>query len=317
MSWQPRWVRKLPPNSEATAMHDERLLADVRRDLDRAGLRASLVVRDLDSGHEIALDGDIPLPAASVAKVPIALAVLNRIADGRIDGAMAVTVPAGDPTEGTPGTGRFRHPSTIAVDDLISLALTISDNGAADALLRLVSAADVMADLARLDIRNIIVRHPFADLSDTPLERFPTEEAHLAHTLAIRGSTSARGHPVRQLDVARTNTVTARAVADLLEAIWQERRIRPAVAGRLREYLHGNVMRHRLAPDLASDDARWGSKTGTLLNLRHEAGVLEHADGSRFAVVALSTSSVPASTQPAAEAALGSAARRLHQYLRN
>ncbi|GAA1440494.1 serine hydrolase [Leifsonia poae] len=297
-------------------MRDERLLGDVRAELARAGLRASLVVRDLDDGREVSLDGDIPIPAASLAKVPLALAVLDRIADGRLDGAMPVTLPPGDPAEITPGTGRFRHPSTIAVDDLVSLTLTISDNGAADALLQLVPAAEVMADLDRLGIRGIVVRHPFADLSDTPLERFAPDEAHLAHTLAIRGSTPAHGHPVRQLDVARTNTTTATGFADLLEAVWRERGVRRVVAERLRGLLHANVIRHRLAPDFATDDARWASKTGTLLNLRHEAGVVEHADGSRFAVVALSASSVAATAQPAAEAALGAAARELHRHLR-
>lgn len=298
-------------------MSDERFLAGVRQGLRAAGLRASVLVRDLDTGQEIALDADVQLPAASLTKLPIALAVLDRVEDGRLDGALAVTVPAGNPSEGTPGTGRFRHAAVIAVDDLVSLALTISDNGAADALLDLVPPADVTADLDALHLTGIAVRHPFRDLSDTPLERFAPDEAHLAHTLAIRGSTPAHGHPVRQLDVARTNTGTARAWVDLLAAIWNERGVRPAVARRLREHLHGNVIRHRLAPDFASDASTWASKTGTLLNLRHEIGVVEHADGSRFAVAALSASEVAASTQPAAEAALGAAARELHDRLRD
>ncbi|WP_413601256.1 serine hydrolase [Curtobacterium sp. Curtsp57] len=296
-------------------MSDERFLAGVRDELRAAGLRAAILVRDLDTGREIALDADVPLPAASLTKLPIALAVLDRVEDGRLDGAQAVTVPAGNPTEGTPGTGRFRHAAVIAVDDLVSLALTISDNGAADALLELVPPADVTADVAALHLTGIAVRHPFRDLSDTPLERFAPDEAHLAHTLAIRGSTPAHGHPVRQLDVARTNTGTARAWVDLLAAIWNERGVRPAVAHRLREHLHGNVIRHRLAPDFASDASTWASKTGTLLNLRHEIGVVEHPDGSRFAVAALSASEVAAGTQPAAEAALGAAARELHDRL--
>ncbi|MFJ3383650.1 MULTISPECIES: serine hydrolase [unclassified Curtobacterium] len=298
-------------------MSDERFLAGVRQGLRAAGLRASVLVRDLDTGQEIALDADVQLPAASLTKLPIALAVLDRVEDGRLDGALTVTVPAGNPTEGTPGTGRFRHAAVIALDDLVSLALTISDNGAADALLDLVPPADVTADLDALHLTGIAVRHPFRDLSDTPLERFAPDEAHLAHTLAIRGSTPAHGHPVRQLDVARTNTGTARAWVDLLAAIWNERCVRPAVARRLREHLHGNVIRHRLAPDFASDASTWASKTGTLLNLRHEIGVVEHADGSRFAVAALSASEVAASTQPAAEAALGAAARELHDRLRD
>jgi beta-lactamase class A len=298
-------------------MHDARFLDTVRTDLAAAGLRASIVVRDLGTGRELDLDGDVVTPAASLAKVPIALSVLTRVADGRLDGSAPVAVPAGDPTGALPGTTRFRHPSVIAVDDLVGLALTISDNGAADALLGLVPPAEVMADLEALGVRGIAVRHPFADLSDTPLERFAPDEAHLAHTLAIRGSTPAHGHPVRQLDVARTNTGTARAFADLFEAVWSDRGVHPDAAATLREHLRANLLRHRLAPDIVADDTAWASKTGTLLNLRHEAGVAEHADGSRFVIVALSTSSVPASAQPAAEAALGSAARRMHERVRN
>ncbi|GIT81168.1 serine hydrolase [Leifsonia sp. LS1] len=297
-------------------MRDARFLDAVRTDLAEAGLRASIVVRDLDSGRELDLDGDVATPAASLAKLPIALAVLTRVADGRLDGATPIPVPAGDPSAGLPGTTRFRHPSRIAIDDLVSLALTISDNGAADALLALVSPDEVMADLNRLGVHGIEVRHPFADLSDTPLERFAPEEAHLAHTLAIRGSTPARGHPIRQLDIARTNTGTARAFADLLTMIWLERGVHAEAAARLREHLGANLVRHRLAPDIVTDDTAWSSKTGTLLNLRHEAGVAEHTDGSRFAIVALSTSEVPASAQPAAEAALGAAARRMHERVR-
>ncbi|GAA1887230.1 serine hydrolase [Lapillicoccus jejuensis] len=293
-----------------------RARARVRSDLAEAGLVAGLLVRDLGTGREADVEADVLTPAASLAKLPLALAVLTRVDDGRLDGARPVEVPAGDPGEVTPGLGRFRHPAVVAVDDLVGLALTISDNAAADALLRLVPPDEVGADLERLGIGPMVLRHPFGDLSDTPLDRLPPHEAHLAHTLAIRGSTPAQGHPIRQLDVARTNVVTARSVADLLERVWTGRGLRPVVAARLREHLRGSVARHRLAPDLASDDARWASKTGTLLNLRHEAGVVEHADGARVVVVALSTSRVPATVQPAAEAALGAAARLLHDLVR-
>lgn len=294
---------------------EARLLSDVRDGLKQSGLRASIVVRDLDSGREIVLEGDVPMPAASLAKIPLALAVLERIQAGTIDPAEARVVAGG--RSASPGIGRFEHPATIAVADLISLALTISDDAAADALLELVAPDEVTAHVAGLRVRGITVRRGFGELWDTPLEHLDPKEAHLAHTLAIRGSTPAHGHPIPQLDVARTNTGTACAWADLLEAIWRHRRVRPAVAAAIQGHMRGNVFRQRLAPDFLADDTRWYSKTGTVLNLRHEAGVVEHDDGSRIAVVVLSSSSVPATDQPAAEAALGAAARRLHDAVRD
>jgi beta-lactamase class A len=76
------------------------------------------------------------------------------------------------------------------------------------------------------------------------------------------------------------------------------------------------VLRHRLAPDFSSDASLWSSKTGTLLNLRHEVGVVEHADGQTFAVAALTASRVPAHSQPGAEALMARVARRLRDHLR-
>ena len=108
-----------------------------------------------------------------------------------------------------------------------------------------------------------------------------------------------------QLDLTRASTATATALADLLEALWApagQTPVRPAVALRVRTLLGLNVMRQRLATELASDAARWSSTTGTLLNERHEAGVVEHDDGGVLAVVALTRSRVPAVVQPVAEA---------------
>ncbi len=53
------------------------------------------------------------------------------------------------------------------------------------------------------------------------------------------------------------------------------------MAARVRELMGDNLLRQRLAPDFSSDASRWSSKTGTLLNLRHEVGVVEHATGRR------------------------------------
>jgi beta-lactamase class A len=139
---------------------------------------------------------------------------------------------------------------------------------------------------------------------------------HLAHSLAIGSRTSGRGHAVPQLDVSRANAGTARAFVDLLEALWVPSRIPAGVAARTRSLLGDNVVRHRLTPDFSSDASTWSAKTGTLLNLRHEVGVVEHEDGGLFAVAALTESAVPAAVQPVAEAVLGEVARALHDHLR-
>jgi beta-lactamase class A len=294
-----------------------RLIHELRGTLADAGLSGSFLVRDLSSGEEIGIDPDVEFPIASLVKLPLAVAVLDRVRDGRLDGAAMVDVAPGRVTSAGPvGLSRFRHPARIAVDDLLYLSTAISDNAAADALFDLVPPAEVNRALLDAGITGIAVRHLLRDLVDTPAERFEPADVHLAHSLAIGSRTPRRGHPVRQLDVSRANSGTARALAGLLQALWTPSAIPAEVAARVRELMGGNVIRHRLAPEFASDAARWSAKTGTLLNLRHEIGVVEHDDGDALAVAALTESAVPAAIQPAAEAAMAHVARALHDHLR-
>ncbi|GGP50177.1 serine hydrolase [Saccharothrix coeruleofusca] len=294
-----------------------RVLREAGQALDEAGLRGSFLVRDLDTGDELGIDADAEYPVASLVKVPLAVATLERIARGELDPATPVRVPPGrGTTPGPVGLSKFRHPAVIALEDLLHLSTSLSDNAAADALFALTPPAAVTAELRRLGHDGITVRHLMAELVDTPAERFPRAEVHLAHSLAITAGTAGHGHPVPQLDVSRANTGSARAFADLLHGLWRPTTVRPAVAARVRELMGDNVMRHRLAPDFASDSARWSSKTGTLLNLRHEVGVVEHDDGRAFAVAALTESRVPAAVQPGAEALMAHVARMLRDAVR-
>ncbi len=296
---------------------NERLARELRGVLADAGMSGSFLVRDLATGEEIGIDPDVQLPAASLVKVPLAVAVLDRVHSGHLCGSTLLDVAPGRiTTAGPTGLSRFRHPARVAIDDLLYLSVAISDNTAADALFDLVPPAEVDRTVREAGIHGISVRHRAHDLADTPAERLGPGDVNLAHSLAIGSRTAGRGHPLPQLDVSRANSGSARAFVDLLEALWTPSRLPAEVAARVRSLMGGNVIRHRLAPDFASDASTWSSKTGTLLNFRHEIGVVEHDDGDAFAVAALTESRVPAAVQPAAEALMAQVARRLHDRLR-
>jgi beta-lactamase class A len=305
----------------------ERLLGELRRTLRDGGLYGSFLVRDLETGDEIGIDPDIELPVASLVKIPLALVTLERIRRGELDGAAMIVVPPGRiTTPGPTGLSRFQHAAHIAVEDLLYLSTCISDNSAADALFALTPPDRVGAVLHEFGLRGIAVRHTMRELMETPVERFDPADVHLAHALAIDAGTPGRGHRVPQLDISRANTGTARAFVDLLQALWQSRpdtegaeppAIHPDVAARVRGFMANNLVRNRLAPDFDSDASTWSSKTGMLLNLRHEVGVVEHADGQTYAVAVLTESRVAAGRQPGADALMGQVARRLRDELRS
>ncbi|MGW7489320.1 serine hydrolase [Streptomyces sp. NPDC054786] len=298
-------------------MSTEALLREMRQRLCDGGLHGCLLVRDLHTGEELGIEPDTQLPAASLVKVPLALATVERIRRGEINGSTMLTVEPGRLTSpGPTGLSRFRHPAHIAVDDLLYLSTGVSDGTAADALFALTPPAQVADILRELGLQGISVRHTIRELTDTPVERFDAAEVHLAHALAIDAGTSGRGHRVPQLDVTRANTGSARSYVELLQALWTPSAIHPEVAGRVRSLMADNLLRHRLAPDFSSDASTWSSKTGTLLNLRHEIGVVEHSDGQAFAIAVLTESLVPAGTQPDADAVMAQVARTLRDYLR-
>lgn len=305
------------------------LIDDLRDQLGQAGLVGSYLVRDLATGEELSIDADRLIPLASLVKVPLGLAVLEHLRLGMLDPAGRLQVQPGRiSTPGPTGITRFQHVADIAVEDALSLAVTLSDNAAADALFELIPPAEVTALLEQWELGSILVRGTLTALTHTPAEALAPQDADLAHSLAIERSTSGGGHRLEPFDLSRTNVGTARGLVDLLDALWtaptsaalQPRGvpslIDPWVAERLRNLMSANVHRHRLAPDFASDSSRWSSKTGTQLNLRHEIGVVEHADGSVIAIAALTESRVAASVQPGAEAVMAGVARQLHDHVR-
>jgi beta-lactamase class A len=288
------------------------VVGGLRKRLAEAGLSGSFLVRDLADGREVGIEPDVVYPIASLVKVPLAVAVLDRILAGELDGARMIDVRPGPPAAGfEAGLSQFRHTARIAVDDLLYLAVAISDNPAADALFELVPPGEVTDVLRGYGIAGISVRHPMRGLVEPPTD------VNLAQTLAIGAREAGLGHGLPQLDVTRTNVGSARAYVDLLAALWTPSAIPVEVAARVRALMRRNTMRQRLGPDFSSDASAWSSKTGTLLNLRHEVGVVEHEDGAVFAVAALTESSVPAASQPAAEALIGHVARALHDHLRD
>lgn len=294
---------------------DRLVLREAAQTLDEAGLTASITVRDLGTGRELALDPDAAYPLASVVKLPLALAVLRAAAAGDLDLAEPVDLDPSRRTPGLMGLCRFAHPSRVALEDLLYLAVCLSDDTAADTLFDRCPPGEVTAVLRELGITELTVRHSIRDLHETLASRLAPEELPQALALAIQASTRGGGHLIPQLDVTHANAGTSRACVDLLEHIWTGDDLEP-VREPVRRLLGMNVMRQRLAPDLESDDAEWFSKTGTFLHLRHEVGVLEHADGAAIAIAALSESSVPARRQPGAEQALGHAARLMHDHVR-
>ncbi|WP_218054089.1 serine hydrolase [Microbacterium sp. 3J1] len=295
----------------------ERIRSQAQSILDTAGLTGSILVRDLASGVEVGINPDDSFPMASLVKLPLAGALLSAADNGVLDLGATVRLDPATATPGPTGLCRFRYPTTVAVADLLYLAIAISDDTAADSLFSVVPPSSVRAWLDSLDIRSeLFIRHPISDIYRSIADRVNPADMEVLHRLIVDAAMSGSDSPLPQLNRRHANNGSARGFVDLLGALWSaDSAISATTRSAVRELLGLNVFRHRLAPEFTSERMRWFSKTGSFMNLRHEVGVVEHASGRVIAVAVLTRSSVPAIAQPAAEAAMGRAARVLHDQV--
>lgn len=278
------------------------------------GVRGSFLARNLDTGEQLGFDADEPVPLASVAKVPLALVVLDRIAAGELDPARPVTVDPGTSSVGPTGLAAFRHPATVAVGDLLLLMLSVSDNAAADALFALVPAAEVDARLRAWGCAGIRVRHRMNHLYECAAGAAGNDFS-LALELAVRDERAGR-HTIETLDPAHANTGSAAALVGLLQRVWRDEIATPGATAELRRLMGLQVFTHRLAGELRTDTLRWSGKTGSFLHLRHEAGVVEAESGERVAMAALTRAGRSAGVAADIDLAIGTAGREAFEALR-
>ncbi|MCK1819203.1 class A beta-lactamase-related serine hydrolase [Streptomyces sp. XM83C] len=286
----------------------------IAADWAEAGVRGSFLAGNLDTGERLGFDADEPVPLASVVKVPLALVVLDRVAAGEIDPALPVRVDPATGSVGTTGLSAFRHPATVAVGDLLLMALTVSDNAAADALFGLVPPDEVDARLRAWGCGDIRVRHRVQRMYDCAAG-VAGNDFTLALELAVNDERTGR-HTIETLDPAHANTGTAAALVDLLERVWQDTIARPGAAAELRRLMGLQLFTQRLGGDLRADTLRFSGKTGTFLHLRHDIGVVEAESGDRVALAALTRSDRRARQAPDIDLAIAAAGRRAFEALR-
>jgi beta-lactamase class A len=275
---------------------------EIRAAFADAGVDGTLHAVDVNSGAQVAVGADTPVSTASVHKLCLAVTV-QRLADaGRLDPAAQVEVPAQGRTPGPTGLSMLRDPVRVSVRDLLALALTISDNAAADLLYERVGLDAVNTAMAELGLRRTVAEHRTRDLIAAVAEDCGGDES----LLLVDPGLVAR---LRVLDPARTNRSTPREITRLLGALWRDEACSPERAADLRALLGLQVWPHRLASGFPYDDVRVSGKTGTLPTLRSEAGVVEFPDGGCYAVAVFTRSARTAARQPAADAVIGTAAR--------
>jgi beta-lactamase class A len=234
----------------------------------------------LETGQRVGVRENERFPMGSVYKFPIGLTVLKRVDSGLLRLDREVTI---DPKEFAPGWSPLRdkaagRPVTRTVGELLELMVSISDNTASDALLKLaggpVSVTTRMAELNAAAVR--------VDRSETQIHReLDAPDGVARYTRDVR------------------DTATPAAMAELLATFWKKRDgLSPAS--------HDLLLRHMTESPTGERKLRAGvprgwtvaHKSGMMPATSNDAGILTSPDGKTHIAIAIfakgATSDYPA-----------------------
>jgi beta-lactamase class A len=120
---------------------------------ERAPGRAAFAVRDLHTGYTSGYNMNEVMPAASTIKIPIMVEVFRQMALGSFDLNRRVELLSQDRDWGSGDIANSPVGSTFAVSTLLTQMITVSDNTAANMLIRLVGRRNINATMARLGLK--------------------------------------------------------------------------------------------------------------------------------------------------------------------
>lgn len=256
---------------------DAALASVLERSIDPSNGVAGVYVKSLSSGASAAIREDRVFPTASLFKIPILVEVLRQQSLGLVDTKTRVQLQQKHWAEGS-GVLQAEIGNSFTVQELVDYMIRVSDNTAALALLDLVGTDNVNLTLQANGLENTRLRigWPSKDWGGEPGE----------------------------------NTTTAREMGTLLEKIATARILNEKASEEAMRILSQKQQVSWLTGRLPSG-IPVAHKTGELLGVRHDAGVVYAPRGAFVAVVL--TDNI--TNYEGAAAGIAAAARAAYDYL--
>lgn len=130
------------------------LQATLTRAAERAPGRVAMEVKDLGSGLSSSINANEVMPAASTIKIPVMVEVFRQLQVGKFDLNHRVTLMPHDRDWGSGDIADAPVGSTFPVSELLTEMIAVSDNTAANMLIRLVGRSNINAEMRTLGLQH-------------------------------------------------------------------------------------------------------------------------------------------------------------------
>ncbi len=224
-----------------------------------------LYARNLDTGRDLAIGADAKVRTASTIKLPILCALAAEVARGHVKWDERLTVGAADKVGGTGVVRELADGSTLAVRDLATLMIVVSDNTATNLILDRISADIVNGYLDTVGLTETRalrkIRRSGALPAGEGLSRAGAIEANKRFGLGVS---------------------TPREMVRLLELLEQGKIVSPAASKEILDTLRRQ--QHKDGIGRRTRGLEVASKSGTLDALRSDVGIVVYTKAGRVAI---------------------------------
>jgi beta-lactamase class A len=216
--------------------------------------KVALAVKHLQTGESCFLDGDQPMPTASLIKLAVMIEAYQQAAEGKIKLGDRVTLQKEDKVQGSGVlTDHFTPGLTFPLRDAIDLMIAYSDNTATNLVLDKIGVA---ATGKRMEAWGFPHTRIYA-------------KVFKAKTTSVDPDNSKR---------FGLGSTTAREMVGLLEKLHTGQVVNPAACKEMLDLL-GRCQDHEKFPRLLPESVKVAHKTGSLSDTRTDAGILSFPGG--------------------------------------
>ncbi len=175
----------LPSLVDAAPTPVRQLRSEVRILASRVPASTAFEVLDLSSGYVAGYNADLSMPAASTIKVPVMVEVFKQLEHGMFSLDRRVTLEERDKDSGSGDLFAAPDGTSYTVADLLARMIDISDNTAANMLIRLVGRQNINREMRALGLHHTRLTADIRTQGWAIRNELRTSPADMVHLLAL------------------------------------------------------------------------------------------------------------------------------------
>lgn len=212
----------------------------------------AVAVKHLKSGEEFAHRADVPMPTASLIKLPIMVEAYRQAHEGKLNLAESVTLKDEDKV---PGSGilttHFSAGTAIPLRDAVRLMIAYSDNTATNLVLTKIGLPATNSEMERLELPHTKV-----------------------HSFVFRRESSILPERSKEFGLGST---TAAEMVRLLVLLHEKKLVSPEACDEMLAHLR--TCEDKRVPKLLPPGTKVAHKTGSVAAVRTAAAIIEAPSG--------------------------------------